>query len=136
MLRRRTVRWVAAGAAVVGLAVLIPGSPVYLPNLSDPTRQHDGRSARDWVRTLDHPDPETRQQAIAALGSIGDAAPEAVAPLAVILTDDRDPDVRSLAALSLFKMAPACRDAVPALARALRDDEPRVRMNAAHALLR
>jgi hypothetical protein len=134
--RRRTFWVLTACAVATALALLIPGSPVHLPNLLVPKGTHEGRPVRHWVRDLDSPDPEVRFPAIFALGAIGADAAEAVPALADILCHDPDPDVRNQAALALSKMAPASATAVPALAQALADAELAVRMNATVALLR
>ncbi len=134
----RRLRWRVAGpvAALAVAAVLIPGTPAYLPNWLGPRAEYDGRPARGWMKNLTSPDPEARHQAAHALGAIGPEAEEAVPALAAVLHDDPDRQVRSEAALALFKMAPASRAAVPALGDALADENPVVRVNAALALLR
>src|SRR5262245_21214058 len=133
---RRAWPWVVVVGALAGLAVLIPGTPVYLPNLINWGGRHNGYSTRHWMRTLDSPDTKERHKAIFALGAIGDEAGEAVPALATILVEDSDIEARHQAALALCKMGRAAREAVPALAQALADPEPFVRVNAALALFR
>jgi hypothetical protein len=136
MSRRRKVRLVAAVLLLLGLAVLIPGTPAYLPRLLTAGASYQGHSAGYWTEALDSPDGAARRKAVFALGAIGPDAGEAVPALAAILTDDAERETRSEAALALAKKSPASRPAVPALARALSDSEPLVRMNAAIALFR
>jgi hypothetical protein len=134
---RRRVFWLAAGFVVIpAAAVLVPGSPAYLPGLLVSGREYDGHSARYWTRALDSADTDARRRAIFAVGAIGASAGDAVPALARILADDADPECRTTAALALSKMDPASRAAVPALAHALGDEEPGVRMNSALALFR
>jgi HEAT repeat protein len=136
MTRRRVARLLAAGVLLAALAVLIPGSPAYLPNLLVGPGHYGGRSTRSWIKALDSPDPELRHRAIFALGTIGAEAGAAVPALAAILAEDADAEARHQAALALAKMAPASRAALPALIGALTDSEPLVRLNAAYALTR
>jgi HEAT repeat protein len=129
---RRRKWWIAATIAVLALvAVLIPGTPFYLPDLVVSKAQYNGHSAAYWVGALTHPDSEVRQQATFNLGAIGAQAAESIPALARILVDDPERKVRSQAALALSKMGPAAGAAVPALAKALEDEEPVVRMYAA-----
>jgi HEAT repeat protein len=121
---------------LAALAVLIPGSPVYLPELLASSADYEGRSARVWARDLNHPDFQTRSDAIFALGAIGERAGDSAPALAEIMVNDPEPDFRAKAALAISKMGPASRPVIPALAQALKDREPLVRMNAARALFR
>ncbi len=137
MTRRGASRLVAVVVAVAVITVLIPGTPVYLPNLV--VREegfYDGHSTGYWIKNLNSSDNEARYQAIYALGAIGPEAPEAVPALATIMLEDPDREARHQAAFALSKMDPASREAVPALAQALADEEPFVRVNAAIALFR
>src|SRR5262249_53048787 len=137
MRRRRAVgRAVAVVLLLSALAVLTPGSPVYLPIFFSSAGQYGGHSSRHWVNALRSPDAQARRQAAPALGAIGGEAGEAVPALSPLLVEDPDRTVRIEAALALSKMAPASRAAVPELGQALADEEPFVRMNAALALLR
>lgn len=134
MKRERLRYWL--GAAVVllaGLSVVIPGSPIYLPRLLVPSQGHEGRSAGSWARDLSSEDAAARHEAIAAIGTFGADAADAVPAVAGLL-DSPDPVDRQLASFALARMAPASQGAVPALARALGDDLADVRMNAALAL--
>lgn len=134
MTRARLRRWLATAAVLlVGLSVLLPGSPFYLPDLVVRTEGYGGRSLRSWAGDLDHENAADRYAAIKAVGASGAGGAEAVPALAGLL---ESPDVRDreLASFALIRMAPAARDAVPALARALHDASPKVRMNAALTL--
>jgi HEAT repeat protein len=134
MTKHRAVWLVMALAMLAAFAVLIPGSPVYLPKLLITNARYDDHTTNYWIEALDSPDREHRKHAIRALGAIGAQAGEAVPALARILREDPDAEARSEAGFSLMKMAPASRTAVPALAEALEDKEPWVRMKAAMAL--
>jgi hypothetical protein len=133
---RRLWRWLIVGVGVVVLAVVVPGSPAYLPTLLVSPRMHDGRSAQQWLKMLDSPDPQVRSDAIFALGAIGPDAAMALPALKVILREDSDVGCRRQASLALGKMTPASRDAVEELAQALEDEDIVVRVNAAVALSR
>jgi HEAT repeat protein len=137
MTRGRVVRRAAVVVVLLaGASVLIPGSPVYLPNFFSFPGQYEGHSSGYWIGTLNSPDPEVRSRAIFALGAMGADGGDAVPALAKVLLEDPDREVRHQAAQALMKMGPASREAVPALAEALSDEEPAVRMNAAIALFR
>ena len=137
MSKRRRAVWIVIGVLVVAVvAMLIPGSPVYLPDIMASGGQHDGHSTRYWTNALDDPDAETRKSACFALGAIGPQAERAVPKLATIMLEDSDHGVRSEAALALSKMDPASKEAVPQLAKALESESILVRMNAARALFR
>jgi HEAT repeat protein len=137
---RRALWLVFALAVLAALAVLVPGSPAYLPDMFAPDgyfgHSHDGHTAGYWKGSLRSDDARVRNDAIFALGAIGADASEAVPELAVILRDDPDEHLRSQAALALSKMVPASRVAVPELGQALGDEFGFVRMNAALALSR
>jgi hypothetical protein len=137
MTRRRVVGRAAAVVVLLAVAsVLIPGSPVYLPNFFSFPGQYEGHSTRYWIASLKSPNSQVRGHAIFALGAMGADGGDAVPALARVLREDADREARHQAALALSKMAPASRAAVPALAEALADQEPAVRMNAAIALFR
>jgi HEAT repeat protein len=136
MTRSRLLRLSGAVLVLAALAVLVPGSPAYLPDLLRGEEGFQGHGVAYWTAALDGPDAEGRGRAAFALGTFGPGAGEAVPRLAVRLREDPDPSVRHQAALALVKLAPASRAAVPALAEALDDENPFVRMNAALALFR
>jgi HEAT repeat protein len=120
---------------LIPLAGLIPGTPLYLPELLIPTHQHDGRSMRSWIRDLKSSDDTLRRQAVVAVGAIGPDAHDAVPTLTAIMREDPDNDLRVQATLALLKMESFAQPAVPALAEALTDSEPYVRAYAAVVLL-
>jgi len=132
MNRRKVVRLVVVLCLLAGLAVLIPGSPVYLPDLVVSSDEYEGRSARSWARDLKDPDGPTRSRAIFAVGTVGE--PESAPVLAEIMTTDPDGNARAEASLAISKIKGAGKKVVPELARALKDDELLVRMNAARTL--
>jgi HEAT repeat protein len=136
MTRRQVMRLVVIVVALAAVAVLIPGTPIYLPNLLSRSGLYEAGAARSWIKALDSPDAETRHQAVHALGAMGPEGAEAVPALARILREDADYQDRGEAALALLKIAPASKAAVPELAQALEDKEPIVRMNSALALFR
>jgi HEAT repeat protein len=136
---KRSLLWsLTAVIALPGFALLIPGSPAYLPTLLSPggslSHNYNGHFTGHWVKALNTTDGKAKRDAIFALGVIGPEAAEGVPSLAAIVVDDPDPETRCAAGLALSKMAPASKAAVPALARALDDPEPRVRMHAVVAL--
>jgi HEAT repeat protein len=137
MTKRVALGSVTALVLLAGGALLIPGSPIHLPSLFYGNDSYfDGHSVRYWMRDLDSSDSQIRQNAIVALGSMGDDGGEAVPALARCMHDDPNPETRYKAALALSKMCPSARLAVPELGEALQDTEPFVRLNAAMALFR
>src|SRR5262245_4754002 len=55
----RRVIWVIFGVLVLAaLAVLLPFSPVYLPELLSGGPQYEGKSARRWARALNEPEAQ------------------------------------------------------------------------------
>jgi len=131
---KSVLRLMFAILVLAALALLLPFSPLYLPDVLTSGPQYEGKSARRWTRVLNESEAKDRKAAAFALGSIGKDAGESVPELARILTDDPDRECRAEAALALTKMAPASKEAVPALMKALTDSEPLVRLNAALAL--
>jgi hypothetical protein len=125
---------VIAFAALAGVAVLHPKSPLYFSALLGKEGEHDGHSTSYWMREMSSADDETRWHAIFSLGAIGPNAGEAVPALAKVLREHPDGRTRNEAALALSKMAPASKSAVPSLADALSDKDYIVRWNAAMAL--
>src|SRR5262249_56232516 len=88
MKSRRGFWLLAAVTVLVSLAVLaviVPGSPLYLANFFLWGGYHNGHPTRYWIEALDSPDTEVRLQAIQALGAIGTTAPESVPPPAHVL---------------------------------------------------
>lgn len=136
MTRRRALNLAVVLLVLAGVALAVPGTPLYLPNWYLPKSLHDGHSIGHWTKALASSDPEARRKAIFAFGAMGAEAESAVPALAHVLTQDPDPEARIEASLALSKMAPASRAAVPALAQALEDKEGFVRMNSAVALAR
>src|SRR5258708_33529111 len=88
------------------LAVLIPGSPIYLPKVMNSDCQYDGHSARYWIKSLTHSDKEIQKKSIFALGAIGSEASEAeeAIPALANFLGDPDREIRIEAALALSKM--------------------------------
>src|SRR5262249_12449236 len=128
---------------LAGVALLIPGSPVYFTKLFAPEgRTHGGHTTSHWLKVLKDPDVKKRQHAIQALGSIGSEATEAVPVLVTIMLEDPDAKTRVLASEALARMDPPAKEAVPAFAestvdafaQALGDEDGLVRMNAALGL--
>src|SRR5262245_15059782 len=120
----------------VGLALLLPNSPWYWPELMAKRPQHQGGSTGHWIDQLDTKDDEKKREAIFNLGAIGPEAAEAVPRLAVILREDPEGETRNAAALALTKMTPASGTAAADLGAALQDSDYFVRMNAAICLAR
>jgi HEAT repeat protein len=130
--------WKVVLAAVVlaGIALALPGSPIYLPKLFRSTAAYEGHPLDYWIGALESPDAKVRRHAIFIVGKLGAEAGATVPTLAAILVESPDPDLRNEAALALVKMVPASRSAVAELARALEDKHHMVRMNAVIALVR
>jgi HEAT repeat protein len=136
-MKRRYLGWlVIVVLGLLGLGVVVPSSPIYLPKWYGPGPQYDSKPMSHWVKLLDSEDPEEKRAGIFALGAIGPDAGEHVPTLAKFMTEDPDRRTRTSASFALSKMAPASRAAVPALIQGLADEEPAVRMNAAMALFR
>ncbi len=130
--------WVGISLAVITTAALVvPGSPVYLPRiLVGSGGYHDGHHTRYWIDSLGSPDALVRCAAAHALGAIGPEASEAVPLLGRVLCHDTKRGPRIEASLALLKMAPAIQTVVTELTGALGDRDPLVRMNAVAALSR
>jgi len=99
----------------------------------------NGRPLSYWIEALQHPDDETRWQAVDAVRHVAD--PSKAIKLCVA-TMRRDPywRARALAAHALYDMAcegesrPLLHAAIPELAEALRDESNEVRLNAVYTL--
>jgi HEAT repeat protein len=139
---KRQTAWTFAFLLLVaaGVALAVPGSPVYLPKLLKPPALFEGHPIPYWVSTaLDSPDVEERRKAVRALGVVGIEGEDTVPALARVMTQDTDNGARVEASLALTRIdtkAPALTQALPALTQALEDKELAVRMNAAIALRR
>lgn len=134
MAKIRKTRLAAALAVLAIAAVLVPGTPIYLPNLLPSKVLFEGHGAAYWIKALDSSDAETRGKACRGLGSIGSEAGDAAPRLATLLREDADAGVRREAGLALSKMAPASRSVVPELALALEHEDAQVRWYAALCL--
>jgi HEAT repeat protein len=77
-----------------------------------------------------------RQQAVVALGELGEKAATAVPALHKVLTDDKETEVRAAAAEALGRVGKAAGDAKMDLQEAARDKDMDLRLRAAGALLR
>lgn len=130
-----TIAAVVFGVVAI-MALSIPGSPAYLPELLVGGGVYEGKSTSHWIKALKSSDPAERKEAMKAVASIGPKASEAVPVLAEILTDDPDREMRNEAALTLSKMDPPPVAALSALIRAMEDKEAPVRMNAVNTLFR
>jgi hypothetical protein len=95
---------------LVAASLVIPGSPLYLPNWLVSGGFYEGRSARSWIGSLNDPDAASRRQAIFALGAMGNDGAAAVPALATILTEDEESANRSRPHWRT-KMAPASKAA-------------------------
>lgn len=128
----RARRFVLPIILLLFAGLVVPGSPIYLPVLLNPSQNH---TVRELIRALSDPDPAVRGQAAGDLGRLGTDAADSLPRLGEVLHQDPDPKVRAAAADAVGKMAPASRGVVGALGAALRDPDPLVRLNAALALL-
>lgn len=136
MVRRRAWRIAFGVLALSMLPVVVPGSPIYLPDLVVAGGMHDGHSTRYWIKSLDSPDAGVRRDALFALAAINEPAVRAVPRIAQIMLEDPDANFRTVAANVLANMAPTSRSAATQLGQALQDRELAVRMGAAVALFR
>jgi HEAT repeat protein len=125
---------------LVGVALALPGSPAYLPNLLRPPALYHDHTLSYWLEAAHSDDLNDRRDAARAMGQIGTQSDAAVTELTKVLLGDADRGARIEASLALTKMDPASPTlvgAVPSLARALEEDkEPVVRLNCAIALFR
>lgn len=133
--RRRFVLAGLMGLAILFVATLVPGSPLFVVEWYPDPPTEDGKTAEQWTQELGHPDVDARRAAAKAL-RLFDPTPEAVERLTATLRDDPDASTRSYAAFSLSRMAPESRSAVPVLAEKLADPDTAVRMHSALALFR
>lgn len=84
---------------------------------------YQGRSSRDWIRMLEHPEPRTRVDAATALGHVLRLQPESPAVVDALiqaLADSSD-HVRLAAGFALATDGVRAPDAVPGLVDVLRD---------------
>ncbi len=137
MTKRRVVWGAIVLLTLIGLALLVPVSPAYVPNLMMRYGHlQEGHGTGYWIDALNTPDTAARRHAIYSLGMLGPAAEDAVPAVTNVMLHDPDGKTRGDASLALLKMLPASRNIVPELAQALSDPEPVVRMNAATILFR
>ena len=92
---------------------------------------HQGKSAAQWRLILRDSEPDSRRDAVTAMGAlkVKDAVPDLIAAL-----KDPDEQVRARAAEALWSLGPAAGDAVSALIPLLKDRNTGIRLNAAGAL--
>lgn len=143
--RRWIVRIAFLTAVLVGIGLIVPGSPVYLPTMIEPELTVDGRTAAQLTLALTDPDPDVRRRASDDLGKMNIHATKALPDLLGLVGNDPDDGVRTIAADAVRKMYPlngtdADKDRYAAvvlnnLTAALSDRDPRVRMAAAAGLL-
>ena len=93
------------------------------------------RSVADWIGDLKSDDTDQRSRAAAALGKLGPAAKDAVAPLHEMLKD-KQPGLRRAAAEALGKIGPDAKAAVPTLVGLSQDRNANVREQSLLALSR
>jgi hypothetical protein len=94
-----------------------------------------GQSVAHWLEELKKPDGKARKKAVAALGQIGTADPEAI-PALIGALKDQDSAVKEKAIFALLQIGPAAKDAIPALTQAQDDPDPTVSAQAKKALAR
>jgi hypothetical protein len=137
-MKRSRIFWlIAVPGFLACLALLLPISPLYMPQLiASYMLTEDGRSLSSWIKALKDDDPDVRVEACQALSRRGAEGAEAVPALAAVMLEDSSSEVRGEASRALTMMVPASRAVVPALAQALQDSDPWVRMYAVLTLLR
>jgi hypothetical protein len=85
-------------------------------------KEYEGKTVREWIRTLRAEDPAARRAAAFVLARIGRGAQAALPALAKALADPDD-GVRLYSARALATMGPAARPAIPSLAEALEEEK-------------
>lgn len=132
--------------AVAGLAMAIPGSPVYLPTLLQPEPSIDNKTRSQWAAELSSGDQKQRADAANALGKMNTGGLKALPQLVKAMQSDPDADVRATAADAIAKMYPANEPeavkteyiaaTVGAFTGGLTDKELRVRYSSALGLIK
>jgi HEAT repeat protein len=92
---------------VVGLALALPGSPIYLAKLLEPEPKVDGRTTSELIAALGSGDKEQRTQAAEDLGKLNTAGRKALPKLLEVMRSDPEAEVRAAAADAAGKMYPA-----------------------------
>jgi HEAT repeat protein len=93
-----------------------------------------GKPVSHWIEAAQHPDAETRRQALFKLGNAGPADAE-VLPTLMRALGDVVPGVRSEAILALVKMGPQAKKAIAVLTEMReQDSDGTVRSHAAKAV--
>jgi HEAT repeat protein len=112
----KKLSWMVIAVAAAGCST---AEPIY-----------QGKPLGAWITSLKDRDPAVRQDAIQALGQMG----EEVVPRLTEALKDTDNRIRMGAADALGRIGPLAKDALPALDEALRDSDKNVRRHAAFAL--
>jgi HEAT repeat protein len=111
-------------AVTCGMAVAMLGllpTPLGAQTKKEP--KFRGKTAAQWLERLTSGKEDERQEALGAIGQLGQPAKQAAAPVLIEMLEDRDPAFRGFAAYGLGRLGPDARDAVPALIEALKDEE-------------
>lgn len=148
--RRKSLSWLILIPVVliagIGLAMAIPGSPIYLAKLLEPEVRVDDRSRSEWVKDFKSDDVVTRLKAVAAVGKMNTGGKKALPDLLQVMQNDPDGEVRTAATDAVGKMYPA-QEGEPAKAEyaalvldafiaRLTDEDKRARYNALVGLLK
>src|SRR5262245_45342284 len=92
---------------LAGVAMSIPGSPAYLPNLLRPPTLYRDQALSYWLEAVHSDDENDRREAARALGQIGTESDVAVTELTNLLLGDADRGARIEASLAMTKMDPS-----------------------------
>jgi len=134
--RTNLIRALGIGFLLLGLLVLIPGSPLSLDRIWLVAPRFQGKTANEWLRLLEDGDSTQKVQSLEALIQL----PTHLAGGGLLISrqlDSNQPEpVRILASLWLFKAESLAPEVLPSLIEALKDEDPQVRANVSRALLR
>jgi HEAT repeat protein/lysophospholipase L1-like esterase len=128
-----------SGQRVVAEQILVKGfAELGGPVTSPPELWGEGSAERpattpELIERLSDPEPETRTEALRALGQRGYSR-DVVLPLVADRLGDTDETVRTAAAWALGRLGPRPGEDLPALAARLKDEAPAVRAGAAWAI--
>jgi hypothetical protein len=147
--RKRRSWWILTLLVLIfllGLAMGLPSSPIYLAKWLEPDVVQDGRKRSEWQVMLDSPDKQQRVEAASALGKLNTSGRKALSQLLRAMQSDPEADVRAAACDAVSKMYPAdepdaakekfAKTVLPPLIEGLTDSDKRVRHNAAVGLLK
>jgi HEAT repeat protein len=102
---------------------------------AQPDAKFEGKTAAEWITTLEGPNFMDRRAAARALGNMGPAVAKVAVPALIKSLRDKDEQVRDWSCWALKTMGAEAKEAVPALVDAMKTDTAsNVRWSAANAL--